>query len=403
MLSVLTTDEALRLMLKSFPEKTECETVSLGGASGRVPFSDVLSDEYVPGFDRATMDGYAVSAVDTYGCSDALPAVLTVKGGVSMGERAPFMLKTGECASVLTGGALPEGSDAVAMKEHCEDFCDGTIGVSKPVAPGGNVIRRGEDGRPGDVILKAGRKLLPQDTGTLAAFGKTELTVYKRPVVGVISTGDELVPASEKPGPGRIRDVNMPMLTALLAEAGCEVTGCGILRDDEALLDEYVKKGVRECDCLIISGGTSVGMKDACERVLSANGELLFHGLLLKPGKPTIAANIDGKPVFGLPGNPVAAWFVTRLIVTPLLNAMQGFAAEPVRVRARLTEAISSNHGREECVGVFIEKDTDGLSAIPVHGKSGLISSIAGTDGYIRIPAGLEGIPKDAAVEVILY
>ena len=405
MLNVITPDQALAVIQEAFsPLDRPPEAVPLADALGRVLARDIAAEEYVPGFDRSTLDGYAFRAADTFGCSDALPAQLTLAGAVQMGRGADAPLSPGACAAIPTGAALPPGADAVQMLELCEDYGDGTIGILKSVAPGHNLIFRGDDVRPGDRVLPAGRRLEPQDIGALAALGVVRVPVTPRIRVGVISTGDELIPPEQAPGPGQIRDVNGPLVQALLTQAGAEGRFYGIVPDREAVLQATVEQALSECDAVILSGGSSVGEKDAACRVMGRLGELLFHGIAMKPGKPTLLARTaQGKAMVGLPGHPVAALFCTHLFVRALLARLEGRTLRRRQVSARLTEAVSANHGRAQYSGALLREGPDGLEALPIRGKSGLITTLAGADGYFCIPRDCEGLPAGAPVQVNLF
>ncbi len=401
MLKVKTPEEVLALIKKEFAPLTGLEeTVSLGRAIGRILSQDIAAEEYVPDFDRSTVDGYAVKASDTFGCTDAIPAMLTQVGEVLMGEGADMILGVGDCVAVPTGGAVPKGADAVVMVEYSEDYGDGTIGISKSAAPGANMIFRGDDVFPGKVILKKGRVLTSQDIGALAAIGRVEVPVQKRLTVGVISTGDELVPPEVRPGPGQVRDVNSPMLEAMLNQFGVKVINYGIVIDNETLLSEKVTKAVSECDAVLLSGGSSVGVKDAACRIIESMGSLLLHGIAIKPGKPTILGRAGVKPLVGLPGHPVAAYFITKLFVLPLLGRLTDRDMTAYTVTAKVTESISANHGRAQYHCCRLEYGEDSLWAYPIRGKSGLITTLAGSDGYFCISRDCEGLPKGAEVQV---
>lgn len=402
MLTVVTLDEAARIMEAAFLPGPEPETVPLEKACSRVLYAPIKSTEYVPGFDRSTVDGFAVRAADSFGCSEALPAILTLSGAVEMGVGAGEPLAAGCCAAVPTGGAIPAGADAAVMLEYTENYGDGTIGICRPAAPGENLIYRGDDVKPGQVVLDAGRRLAPQDVGALAALGVTEVQVCRKPVVGILSTGDELVPVEAAPGPGQIRDVNSALLRALAEEAGAEAVCYGVVRDDPALLRDSLDAALRECDLVLISGGSSVGAKDATERVLSERGTLLFHGLAVKPGKPTLLAKVEEKPVFGLPGHPVAALFVARLLVRPLIGRLMGCTAARYSIPAVLSEPVSANHGRAQLMGVRLYAENGVRCARPIRGKSGLITALAGADGFFEIQRDLEGVAAGEPVEVYL-
>ena len=348
--------EALETITGTFGSlRKAAERVPVSEALGRALTEDVTALEFVPAFSRSTVDGYAVSARDTFGSSDSIPAILPLIGDIRMGSPALSPLSKGTCMSVPTGGDVPDDADAVVMLEYTEDYGDGTIGVIKPVAPGENLIFRGDDVSPGDIILPAGRVLTPHGIGSLAAAGITHVFVGGRPRVGIISTGDELVSYEEKPEKGQIRDVNTLLLASAVTEAGGIAASYGIVRDDEEKLLEASSRAIAECDIVLISGGSSVGMKDATARVIEKNGSILFHGIAMKPGKPTILGVSGGKPVFGLPGHPVAAYFVMQLFVRPLISLMTGRAEKTYPVEARLSEAISSNHGRAEYIAVSLK------------------------------------------------
>ena len=403
MLAVKTPEEVLRLIGKEFRPLGRTEIVPLAQAPGRVLAEAITAQEYVPDFDRSTVDGYACRAADTFGCSDAIPAILSVAGQVLMGEGADFTLSRDSCVYVPTGGAIPQGADCAVMIEYTEDYGDGTVGIMKPGAPGMNLIFRGDDVFPGKEILPAGRVLTAQDIGALAAVGKTSVPVARRVKVGVISTGDELVPPDETPGPGQVRDVNAPLLTAMLEAFGAETVNYGIVRDDEPLLRQKMQDAAQECDAVILSGGSSVGVKDAACRIIESMGELLLHGIAIKPGKPTILGKTGNKPLIGLPGHPVAACFVAQLFVLPLLGRLMGRKREAFAVTAELTESLGANHGREQVNACHLLREGGKLLASPIRSKSGLITQLAGADGYFIIARDCEGLPKGAQVQVFLY
>ena len=402
MLHVKTPEEVLALIDQEFAPLGAAETVSLTAAMGRVLAEDIAATEYVPDFDRSTVDGYAVRARDTFGCTDAIPAILPLQGEVLMGEGAEFALNPEECVAVPTGGAVPRGADSVVMVEYTEDYGDGTIGISKSAAPGQNMIFRGDDVFPGKVVLEKGRVLSSQDIGALAAIGRVQVPVAKKLKIGVISTGDELVPPEQTPGPGQVRDVNSPMLEAMLTAFGAEVINYGIVIDDEALLSEKVHKAVAECDAVLLSGGSSVGVKDAACRIIESMGNLLMHGIAIKPGKPTILGKTGSKPLVGLPGHPVAAYFITKIFILPLLCRLTGRKQESYTTTARVTESISANHGRAQVHCCRLESRDGELWASPIRGKSGLITTLAGADGYFIIDRDCEGLPQGAQVQVFV-
>jgi molybdopterin molybdotransferase len=400
MLNVKTVAEVNALVSERFGElRMPAEQISLAEALGRVLAQDVRSEDFVPDFNRSTVDGYAVIASDVFGCSDAIPALLTLVGESRMGEPAAISLQKGQCAYVPTGAELPANADAMVMLENAEDFGGGTIAVNKPVAPGANLIFRGDDVKPGQTVLPAGALLAAAEIGTLAAMGVSHLAVVRKPLAGIISTGDELVPAGQPLAGGQIRDVNAPMLAAAVRQCGGEPHFFGIIKDNQSAIRAALESALPDCDLLLLSGGTSVGVKDAMPAVIAELGELLVHGVAAKPGKPTILGVIQNKPVFGLPGNPVAAYFMFHMLVRPLIYSMLG--AQPVerRLTLPLTRAVSSNHGREEFVPVSITPN----GAQPIPAKSGLISTLACAQGFIRIARDCEGLLQGEPVEVILF
>ena len=402
MLEVKTPAEVLELIRKEFKPVGTAELVPYTEAAGRVLAEDVYAEEYVPDFDRSTVDGYACRASDTFGCSDAIPAILNIAGEVLMGQSSDLKLGRDECVYVPTGGAIPAGADCAVMIEYTEDYGDGTVGILKPGAPGMNLIFRGDDVTPGKVILKAGRVLTPQDIGALATVGKTVVSVISKIRVGVISSGDELVPPELKPSPGQVRDVNTPLLMSMLKSFGADPVEYGIVVDDEVLLREKIRTAAVECDAVILSGGSSVGVKDAACRIIEEMGDLLLHGIAIKPGKPTILGKTGNKPLIGLPGHPVAACMVARLFVLPLLGRLMGICQEQYTVSAELTESIGANHGRAQVNACVLSRENGRLMASPIRSKAGLITQLAGADGFFIIERDCEGLPKGAAVQVYL-
>lgn len=404
MLTVMTPEELLDRIAAAFgPLDRPPETVGLAEALGRVLARDVLADQYVPGFCRSTVDGFALRGADTFGCSEAIPALLTRVGEVEMGREPAFSVGPGQCAAIPTGGALPVGADAVQMVEHTEDFGGGETGIYKSVPPGANLIFKGDDVKPGDRVLCRGRRLAPQDIGALAALGVTAVPVVPRLRVGILSTGDELVPPEDRPGPGQVRDVNGPLVAAVAAQAGAEPVALGIVPDEENRLRAAVERALEDCHCVVLSGGSSVGEKDAACRVLASLGEVLCHGVAMKPGKPTLLGRAGGRPILGLPGHPAAALFTAKLFLLPLLARLEGRTWAERTVSARLARTVPANHGRAQYTGVTLEERADGLWAAPIWGKSGLITTLAGADGFFCVPRDREGVPAGEVVEVSLF
>ena len=375
------------------------QKVPLSEAVGRVIAHDIVAEEGVPPFDRSTVDGFAVVASDTFGCSDALPALLELAGEVDMGAEPTCACAPGACVRVPTGGQVPAGADAVVMLEYCEEYGDGTIGVARSVAPGENIVFRNDDVKPGQLLIAEGTPLQPHHVGTLASLGMTCCDVRAQRLVGIISTGDEIVPVDVEPVASQMRDVNAPMLGAAVSASGAACVRFPIVPDDYDALLSMVDKAMGVCDIVLVSGGSSAGQKDNTARVLSTFGEMLFHGIAVKPGKPTMCADVKGKPVFGLPGHPVAAYFMFLELVRPLLQGDPRSAT----VQARLSAGVPSNHGRSEFVGARLDRVEDGWLAVPVRGKSGLISQLSMADGYFVVDRNQEGLAVGSTVEVHLF
>jgi molybdopterin molybdotransferase len=386
------------------------ETVPLSSARGRVLAAPLISREALPPFSRSTMDGYAVRAADTFGCSESETALLTVIGEIAMGASGQgFSLRPGQAGRIWTGGELPQKADAVVMIEYVQSFDQETVAVFRPVAPGENVIRAGEDYAPGTVVLEAGSRLRPQDLGVLSGLGMTEVPVYRRPKVVILSTGDELVPPEETPPPGKIRDINSTTLAALVEEAGGIALPYGICTDDFDRMLSLCTEALDQADVLLLSGGSSVGQRDFTQRVFAAipGSEMLVHGVSVRPGKPTILARQGNKALFGLPGHVASALVVFTCFVRPLLRQYSGLG---VTLGLRTVQAITGQQipsviGREDYVRVRLipqENDAPPL-AMPVYGKSGLLNPLVRADGLLPIGRDVEGLDKGSEAKVLLF
>jgi molybdopterin molybdotransferase len=398
-LNVVQVADAVATVIRIAPA-TVTETVPVESAAGRILAAAVLADMDIPGFDRSVVDGYAVRSADTAGASDSIPALLRCTGRITMGRpKAGSIVGAGECRYIPTGGILPSGADAAVMVEYTEEAAD-TILVKKAVSHGENVLLRDEDFRKGELVFSAGRQISPQDAGVLAACGCASVPVTRKPVVGIISTGNELVPVTTIPGPGQVRDANAPMLAAYLAEYGCTPKLYGTVRDEKEAFEAVLAQAVPECDVVLLSGGSSKDDRDMTAGTIAHLGDVLVHGIAIAPGKPTIIGRIAGKPVFGLPGHPASAFVVLIAIVRPLLDRMLGAPHHLQRtVQASLSVNIPSQRGREEYVRVSVY---NGI-ATPVFGKSGLLNTLVRSQGLICIPAGAEGLEQGSQVEVILW
>ena len=384
------------------------ETVAATDALGRVLARDIRAPENLPSFARSTMDGFSVRARDTFGASESMPALLEVVADIPTGTVSPIALGVGEAAGAYTGGTLANGADAVVMVERTQPADERSIEVLRPVAPGENVIQPGEDVRAGEVVLRKGRRLRAQEVGGLMALGILDAPVLRRPRVGIISTGDEIVAPSETPSAGLVRDVNTYTIAARASELGAEALALGLIPDDYEAQLAAARDGLERADALIFSAGSSLSVRDMTARVFDALGEpgVLIHGISIKPGKPTIVGMAHGKPLFGLPGNPVSALTVFDLLVAPAVRALSGESPEPVAdapVRAVLSADIPSESGREDFVPVKLSSGAGGtVEAIPVFGKSNLIVTLANADGTVAVPAESGGLYAGEVVGVRL-
>ncbi|TZE82512.1 gephyrin-like molybdotransferase Glp [Calorimonas adulescens] len=401
MLEVLRTSEVIDIINNEF-RYDEAEEVGLLESLGRIVSREIISPEDLPPFSRSTVDGYAVFAADTFGSSEALPSYLTIQGEVRMGEATDIKLERYHTVYVPTGGMLPEGADSVVMIEYTERLGK-EVTVARPVAPGENIISRGDDVKRGDLLFTKGHRIRPQDVGVLAALGIIKVPVFKKLRVGILSTGDELVSPGENPGPGEVRDINLYSLAASVVKDGGTPEVYGIVKDDFKSLRKVLSDMLLDNDIVLISGGSSVGVRDMTERVMGSfdGSRMLVHGVSVKPGKPTLLACIDGKAVFGLPGHPVSALTIYGLFVRPIIS--HGELDSDVYVTARMAENYSSNHGREEYLPVRLEEDGNEYLAYPVYGESGLITSLTRAHGVVRIEAGREGLNRGQVVKVRLY
>lgn len=374
--------EAIQIMDSAFSFDITSEEISILLAKGRTLAEDIIADEYLPAFNRSAMDGYAVIADDLKGATKENPVVLSLSGEVLMGQEAESKLVPGTCMYTPTGSAVPEGCESVFIVEDTKNNQDGTVSFFKEIKKGENILWKGESVYPGKKVLSKGRCLSIADIGCLAGLGFTKVQVAKRPLVGIISTGDELVDFEETPKNGQIRDINSETLALAVEEAGGEAKKYGIIRDEEEELSNCVKKALSECGMVLISGGSSMGEKDATEKIVEENGTLILHGVRMKPGKPVIVGKADGKPVIGVPGNPISAYFVTRVFVKKLLLKMMGSSAQELFVEATLTGDVKANKKRSQFDFARISVEDGKTLAEPVRTQSGLMTSMAECDAF---------------------
>jgi molybdopterin molybdotransferase len=396
--------EKLRSCLSVQPETEQIPTVD---ALDRVLSTVQRAPHDLPQFHRSTVDGFAVRATDTHGASQSIPAYLTVAGAVAMGREPTVELKTGEAAVVHTGGMVPKGADAVVMVEHTQTVEEKSLEIYRAVAVGENVIQIGEDVGCGEELLPEGHLLRPQDLGGLLALGITDVPVFRRPRVAILSQGDEVVPPDATPDLGQVRDINSYALAALVEQAGGEpLLRWGVLPDRIESLKEAARQALDAADVVVITAGSSVSVQDVTAEVIATLGQpgVLAHGLAIKPGKPTVVAVCGGKPVFGLPGNPVSAIVVFKLIVRPAIAHLLGLEPPRPAIRlARLARNIASQTGRVDYVPVRFREEGDTVWAEPVFGKSNLIYTLVRADGLIRVSLDSNGLSEGDEVEVQLF
>ena len=393
-------DEALRIVGEAARPLVRMVRVGLAEANGRVLAARIIADRDVPPFDRAAMDGYAVVADDTSAASPESPARLSCVGTVHTGEVATRALVGGECIQIATGAPLPDGADAVVMVEQTDRRGD-AVEVFASVHARQHIGRRGADIEAGQTVLQAGNVLTPSRVGSIAALGIAEVDVYDRPRVGIVSTGDEIVEPGRPLAPGQIYDINRFTLGAVIGEHGGTATAHPITGDTiEALgaaVDAIIARGT---DILVFSGGSSVGERDLTRDVLRQKGDVAFHGIAVKPGKPTAFGHIGSTPVLGMPGYPTSCLSNAYLLLVPLLRRMAHLP--PLRTRTISVPAahrIVSVGNRHQFYSVRV---VDG-AAVGAFKASGDITSMSQADGYIEIPMEVDAVEEGEPVDVTLF
>jgi len=398
-LKVLTYQSARQLIEKNFPAR-KIEYLPLDMCNNKVLALDMTSPEDMPSFNRSTVDGYAVRAEDTFGSSESLPGMMDYISAVQMGLEPQFTIGNCQCAWIPTGGMLPSGSNAAVMVEYTERLGEDTILVSRPVAPGENVMQKGEDIGKGAIIFHSGKILKAQEIGLLASLGIDRVPVFKPYQIGILSTGDEIIPINQVPATGQIRDVNSYSIAAALESCGALPRRYPLVEDNITSLRKSVDTALKENDVLIMSGGSSVGTADYSVEVMLSfpDSEMLFHGIAVKPGKPTIGVRVGEKIIIGLPGHPVSALMVFHIMCAPIINP-----ASVRHVDAKITVNVASQPGRDDFVPIQLTEDDEGRRAKPLLGKSGLMSIIAQADGYVHIPYEKQGIIAGEMIKVNLF
>ncbi len=406
MLEVLTVKQALQVIEDNISrEEQRVEKVSILESLNRISVADIKATSALPPFNRSSMDGYAVKAQNTFGSSESMPALLQVTGEILMGSTPPSSLQEEETMAISTGGMLPEGSDAVVMVEYTESLGASDIAIYRPVAPGENVLLAGDDLKAGEILLKQGERVSSLHIALLAAQGFSQIEVLKKPVVGIISTGDELVDINVVPSPGKIRDVNSYSLAALVHEAGATARRYGLVTDDAASLKDVLTLAVNECHLVLVSGGSSVGTRDITAETIASLGKpgVLFHGVSMRPGKPTIFGVIENIPVFGLSGNPSSAMITFDILVKRALFYKTGLPwREKLMVEARIARNLPSAQGKEDYLRVALEIREGVLWAVPIFSPAGFLMTMLKTRGLVKIEQNLEGLKEGQIVQAQL-
>lgn len=366
-------------------------------AFGHVLAEDVISNVDVPAFNRASMDGYAVHASDTYKAREERPVRLKLVGSIQAGINPDIHIGKGEAAEIATGAVMPSGADAVVMVEYTNNGTHNEIHVLRPVSINENVMHAGSDIMAGERVLKKGRLLGARDIGVLAATGRKKVSIHGLNV-GIISTGNELEEAGCELTPGKIYDINTFSLSAGVKECGGTPISYGIVKDDETEMKKALKKAALKCDIILTSGSTSAGSGDVMYRIIEEHGSILAHGIDIKPGKPAIIGKIFGKPVFGLPGYPASSLTIFNEFVAPVIRKMAGKKEERMKTRAKLALRVRSE-GRSQLLPVGIVRGW----AYPIEKGSGAITTLSEADGFIEIPASMEMIDARESVEVTLF
>lgn len=381
------------------------ETVDLLHAIDRIVYKDIIANVNLPEFNRSTVDGYAVISQDVMGASESIPSYLQTIGQVSMGETVDLLIGRGQVVYVPTGGMVPEGADGVVMIEYIDKLDEQTILIYKPIAPGENMTLIGDDLKKGELVVPKGKKLSAYDVGLLAGMGLSKVEVYKKPKFAILSTGDEIIDLHEDKGIGQVRDINGYALNALIVQLGGEVVHKNIVEDDFEKLQNVLGNMLQEADIVLISGGSSVGTRDYTKKLIEsfAGGEVLVHGVSIKPGKPTILGQVGGKIVYGLPGHPASALIIFNVFVKTYIRNILSRTQKMVTIQAKLTGNVHSSPGKETYQMVQLIRQDHEWLAVPFYAKSGMMTLLSKASGYIRITDEKEGIVKGEKVDVFLF
>lgn len=390
-------DQAKRAIFDLVKE-TEEEKVGLDKTLHRVLAKDIFAEIDVPHFRKAAMDGFAVIAEDTFSASNINPKKLIVKEKINIGQLPQRALNRGECAQIPTGAPLPDNADSVLMVEYCERY-DHTVEFYKAVTPGENVIDIGSDIKKGSLLLKKGTVLNPRFIGLLASQGMSEVPVKKKPTIAYFSTGSEILSIHEQLSAGKVFDINSYTLVNSIKENGGSVLFLGILKDDKKLIKEKINEGLKRADFLLLSGGSSLGAEDLLVEVIQELGEVIIHGIAVKPGKPVLVGKVNNTLVLGLPGYPASALSDFYILVLPLMDRMLGIKRKTRMMKARMVKKVVSTIGRYEFLPVKILHQEE---AVPIQKGSSAIASLVEADGFIEIDENIEIIEKGSEIEVNL-
>ncbi len=401
-LHLIDPQKKLRELLTSFRRMTVTERIHIYDGLGRILAEDIKAHEDIPPLPRSTVDGYAVIAEDTTGASEATPALLKLVGRLEIGSIPELEIRPGECAYIPTGGILPKGSNGVVMLEYTDESA-GFVEVFRGIAPGENTVQPGEDIKQGLLLIPAGTRLHERHIGLLAYTGITEINAYKKPTIKIFSTGNEVIPPDQTPKPGQVRDANGPMLMAMFGNLGKVTREIAIIPDSEEKLTKAIENS--DEDVIIFSGGSSAGVSDHVEAAIrNAGGRILAHGLTIKPGKPTLIGEVEGKPIIGLPGHPASCFVSAKLVAEPIIQWISGenTLKPAVFIRGIVASDIPSRAGIEEYIRVKIDFSGGIPMVTPLYTQSGIVFTLAQADGLARIPPEKEGLERGEEIEVML-
>jgi molybdopterin molybdotransferase len=400
-------DDALGLLLDAFGERPlKLESVPVQLALGRYLGIDIVANQYLPPADRSVMDGFAARAEDVKSASQENPVTLRVIGESRLGTMSRIHVGQGEAVAVATGSLVPSGADTVVIVERTTKLSPNSIAVHAPAAAGQSIAKKGEDITPGAVVLRKGGLLRSQDIGILKALGLAKVYISRKPRVAVLSTGNELVNSFSKRSLAKVVDINRAMLSCMLQELGADTLDLGIVKDREASIKPALKKGLKTCDAVIVTAGSSVGRRDLVPKCIDSLGKpgMLVHGVAMRPAMPTGLAVVNGKPVFSLPGFPVSAFFAFRTFVRPIIAKMLGVKErfEPT-ANAVLSETITGARGLRTYVRVIVKGDKEALVAEPLKlQRSSVMMSMVRANGVVIIPEETTAIERGETVRVLL-